>query len=139
MTQKANANQQPTVKFFRGKRHVAGRAAVAVPQLRRVSRHAWHFLADAILIPGGGDVNLNLEVVSSHAYAEAWEGQSGRGILSWPGEHSFRKKALGEVRPTRRRLDEDEEEDEDDEKTSKMKTTSTWTMKTKMKTRTTTT
>ena len=70
MTQKANANQQSNVNFFRGKRHVAGRAAVAVPRAAPRLRHPGHFLADAILVPGNGDVNLNLETVSSRLSRE---------------------------------------------------------------------
>lgn len=115
MTQKANANQQPTVKFFRGKRHVAGRAAVAVPQLRRVSRHAWHFLADAILIPGSGDVNFNLDIVPS-ALAEGTSGGNPAVVTFWAGAAILSEQTnLGEARFVAAFDDEDEEEDEDDD------------------------
>jgi hypothetical protein len=115
MTQKANANQQSTVRFFRGDRRVAGRATMAVPQLRRVSSHAGHSLADAIFIPGSSDVNLNLEVFPSALVRGTLEGNSsvvadraGTAVLSeqaGPGKTGF-VAAFD---------DEDEEEDEDDD------------------------
>lgn len=115
MTQKANANQHPTVKFFRGERHVAGRAAVAVPQLRRVSRHAWHFLADAILIPGSGDVNLNLEIVPG-ALVGGTSGGNPAVVTLWLGTAVLSEQAgLGKTRFAVALDDEDEEEDEDDD------------------------
>ena len=115
MTQKAKANQQPTVKFFRGERHVAGRAAVTVPQLRRVSRHAGHFLADAILIPGSGDVNLNLEIVPG-ALVGGTSGGNPAVVTLWPGAAVLSEQAdLGKARLVAALDDEDEEEDEDDD------------------------
>jgi hypothetical protein len=60
MTLKANANQQSTVTFFRSGRRAGGRAAVAAPALRRISRHPEHLLADAILDLAIDDVNLNI-------------------------------------------------------------------------------
>lgn len=118
MTLKAHANQQSTVLFFHRKREGAGLGPIAVPRLRRDFRHSGRLLADAILVPGGGDVNLNLKAVSSDAYGEAREGCSIR-----PAANSFvaggafisEDGRWGEVRPTAAALDDDDELDEDDE------------------------
>jgi hypothetical protein len=115
MTQKANPNQQPTVKFFRDERHVAGRTAVAVPQLRRVSRHAGHFLADAILIPGSGDVNLNLEIGPSALVGGISRGNAAV-VTLWAGTAVLSEQAdRDKTRFVAALDDEDEEEDEDDD------------------------
>jgi hypothetical protein len=113
MTQKAKPNQQPTVNFFRGERHVAGRAAVAVPQLRRVSRHAGHFLADAMLVPGSGDVNLNLDTFPS-ALVGGTSGGIPTMVTLWAGTVLSEQADLGKTRFVVALDDEDEEEDEDD-------------------------
>jgi hypothetical protein len=114
MTQKANANQQPTIKFFRSVRHVAGRVTIAVPQLRRVSRHAEHFL-DAILVPGSGDVNVNLDTVPS-ALAGGTLGGNPTTVTLWPGTVVLSEQAdLGKTRFVAALDEEDEEEDEDDD------------------------
>jgi hypothetical protein len=92
MTLKANANRQSTVNFFHGDRHVAGRAAIAVPELRRVSRHAGQFLAEAI-----SDANANIAAVTFVAGAT---------------EFSERRNDT-EVRVAAALDDEDEDGDED--------------------------
>ncbi len=115
MTQKANANQQPSVKSFRDERHVAGRAAVAVPELRRVSRHAGHFLADAILIPGSGDVNSNLDTFPSALVGGTSVGNPTM-VTLWAGTAVPSEQAdAGKTRFVAAFDDEEEEEDEDDD------------------------
>jgi hypothetical protein len=117
MTLKAQANQQPNVTFFHRKREGASLGPIAVPRLRRDFRHSGRFLADAILVPNDGDVNMNLKAVSSDTSGEAREGCSSR-----PAANSFVAGGAfisedgfwGEVRPIAA-LDDDDELDEDDE------------------------
>ncbi len=117
MTLKSHADQQSTVTFLHRKREGAGLGPIAVPRLRRDFRHSRRFLADAILVSDGGDVNLNLKAVSPDASSEAREGcpiRPAANSFAAGGAFISEEGAWGEVRPTAA-LDDDDELDEDDD------------------------
>lgn len=113
MTLKANANQQSNSKSFRGERHLVGRAAVPVPELRRISRHPGYLPADAILVTGGGDVNSNFEAVPNDLAGGAL-GVNSAVVTLWAGTAVVAEQTgLGETKFVAA-IDEDEEDEDDD-------------------------
>jgi hypothetical protein len=116
MNLKAHANQQPTAIFFRGKRRRTGRELLAVPRLRRVFRGPMYFLANAILSPDNGDVNLNLQGVSFDNSSETEVSSIGSTAKFPPlgGRFAPEPASWGELRTTAALDDDDEDEDEED-------------------------
>jgi len=117
MTLKTNRNRQSNVTLARGERAIAGPLAKAVSGLRRVSHHPGAFLAEVILAPGNGDVNLSLETcaddfagVTPNANATALVLMSGGALVEEPGSGGEARIAAGFDEE-----DEDEDEDEDEE------------------------
>ncbi len=115
MTPKMNAIRQFNFTVSRSERPVAGRSAIVVSQPRRISHAPRAFLAEAILVPARGDVNLNLEMsaddfggVTSDVNVTAATFVRGTAMLTEPTDLS----ATGTVAALD---DEDEDEDEDDD------------------------
>ena len=114
MTLRTKANRQSNVTFPCTEQLVAGRAKMLIPRLRRTAHSPSDFLADAILVPVSGDVNMNLGAfaddfcgVASDVNPTVATFVGGAAILTEPT-------ALGAPRIVAALDDEDEDEDEDD-------------------------
>lgn len=114
MTLKAPEKQQSNVTFFRIERKVAGRST---PELRRVSRHGRHSLAEAIVVSWHVAVNANLaevrddfEGVTIDANSPETDFLAGTVAPALPCDVAIRLAALDDDEE-----DEDEDEDYDDD------------------------
>jgi hypothetical protein len=111
MTLKAHANHLSTVNFLRGEQYFSGRV---VPKLRRVTHLRGCTLAEAILNPSGGDVNLNLETALHNLPANTPNetvNANGPTAEAW----YFSEPATLDGSSFAAAYDEEEDEDEDDE------------------------
>jgi hypothetical protein len=113
MTLRTKSNRQTNVTFPCTEQLVAGHAKVLTPRLRRNAHSPGDFLADVILVPVSGDVNMNLGTsaavsfgVASNVNATAATFAGGATILTEP--------ALGVAKMATALDDEDEDEDKDD-------------------------
>jgi len=114
MTLRTKSNRQSTVTFPCTEQLVAGRAKMLIPRLRRTAHSPGDFLADAIVVPVGDDVNLNLGAFADDFWGVTSDGNTpalgivaGAAILAEPT-------VQGVARIAAALDDEDEEEDEDD-------------------------
>jgi hypothetical protein len=65
MTLRTKSNRQSNVTFPCTGQLAAGRAKMLIPRLRRSAHSPGDFVADAILVPASGDVNMNLGTIAA--------------------------------------------------------------------------
>jgi hypothetical protein len=113
MTLKTNANRQTSNNFSCSEQPFTVRTRILVPRLRRPAHSPEDLLADAILLPAGGDVNLNLGTWAND-FAGVTPGVNATGAILASGVAILAEAScLNEVRIAAAVDEDDEDEDED--------------------------
>jgi hypothetical protein len=85
-----------------------------IPRLRRSAHSPGDFVADAILVPASGDVNMNLGTIAADFDGVASVVNATAATFAEGGAIPTQPTALGVARMATALDDEDEDEDEDD-------------------------